>query len=158
MGTTFFDVRPASRTRSLVGAGLACALLLSACGKEIGRIPLHGEGHGDTAVQVTAGKALALWTVLDVKYKGALVAQYDVELVQDGAVVAKALCNPLDVSTKINSTQTTFGDDHSISWNAKMRCQLMPTRSGPATVRAKLAFAQRPASLTVSDISLVVKE
>jgi hypothetical protein len=134
------------------------ALSLVACGKEIGRIPLHDEGQGETAVQVTGGKPIALWTSLDVKYTGGFAARYDVELVQDGAVVGKALCNPFDVSTKISSRQTNFGDDHSVSWQGKMRCEVTPTKSGPATVRAKLAFGQRPPKLTVKDISLVVKE
>jgi hypothetical protein len=131
---------------------------LAACGKEIGRIALHDEGSGETTVQVTGGKPLALWTSLDAKYTGTLAARYDVELVQDGTVVGKALCNPLDVSTKISSTETNFGSDRSISWQGKMRCAVTPAKSGAATVRAKLAFDKRPAKLTIGDMSLVVKE
>jgi len=141
-----------------LAAVILAALSLTACGKEIGRIALRDEGQGETPVQVTAGKSLALWTSLDVKYTGTLAARYEVELVQNGAVTSKALCNPLDVSTKISSRTTTFGNDHTTSWQGKMRCEVTPTKSGPATVRAKLALAQRPAKLTIKDISLIVKE
>jgi hypothetical protein len=136
----------------------ALSLLLVACGKEIGRIALHDEGQGETVVQATAGKKLALWTALDVKYTGHLAARYDVELLQDGAVVGKALCDPFDVNVKTGSIEKNIGDDHSISWNGKMKCDLTPTKTGPATVRAKLSFAQRPATLSIRDISLAVRE
>jgi hypothetical protein len=134
------------------------ALSLVACGKEIGRIALHDEGQGETVVQATAGKKLALWTVLDVKYTGHLAARYDVELLQDGAVVGKVLCDPFDVNVKTSSIEKNIGDDHSISWNGKMKCDLTPTKTGPATVRARLSIAPRPATLSIRDISLAVRE
>lgn len=134
------------------------ALSLAACGKEIGRIPLHNEGQGATVIQVTAGKKLALWTALDVKYTGKFGARYDVELVQDGAVVGKVLCDPLDVNVKTSSVEKNIGDDHSLSWNGKMKCELIPAKTGPATVQAKLSIAPRPPNLSIRDISLSIRE
>jgi hypothetical protein len=133
-------------------------LSVAACGKEIGRIPLHDEGQGETVVQATAGKKLALWTALDVKYTGHFAARYDVELLQDGAVVGKVLCDPLDVNVKTSSVVKNIGDDHSISWNGKMKCELTPAKTGPATVRTKLSIAPRPPSLSIRDISLAIRE
>lgn len=137
---------------------LGGVFVLVACGKEIGRIPLRDEGQGEASVQATAGQKLALWTALDVKLEGELVARYDVELVQDGAVVSKAQCDPFDVNVKTGSREISIGDNRSVSWSGKMRCELTPTKSGPATVRAKLTFPKRPAVLTIKDMSLVVKQ
>ena len=142
---------------ALLAATVATSLLVG-CGKEVGRIPLRAEGQGEASVQATAGKELALWTALDVKMKGDIVARYDVELVQDGAVVAKAQCDPFDVNVKTGSKEITMGDDRSVSWSGKMRCGLTPAKTGPAIVRAKLSIPQRPATLTVKDMSLVIKE
>ena len=147
-----------SRRVGLLAAVAIVAFALVSCGKEIGRIPFHDQGQGETVVQATAGKKLALWTALDVKYSGQLAARYDVELLQDGAVVGKVLCDPLDVNVKTSSVEKNIGDDHSISWNGKMKCELTPAKTGPATVRAKLSIAARPPSLNIKDISLAIRE
>ena len=143
------------RALGLVGVGI---LSVAACGKEIGRIPLHDQGAGETTVQASPGKALALWTSLDVKYTGAFAAHYEIEVLQGGTVVGKTTCNPLDVSTRLSSKQTTFGNDHTMSWQGKMRCEVTAAKGGPTTVRAKLIIDQRPANLAIRDLSLVVKE
>ncbi|HSO40558.1 MAG TPA: hypothetical protein VLT33_48860 [Labilithrix sp.] len=143
------------RALGLVGLGV---LTVAACGKEIGRIPLRDQGAGETTVQASNGKALSLWTSLDVKYSGAFAAHYDIEMLQGGALVGKTRCNPLDVSTRLSSKQTTFGNDHSMSWQGKMRCEIALAKGGPTTVRAKLIIDQRPPSLAIKDISVVVKE
>jgi len=143
------------RGLGLVGVGI---LTVAACGKEIGRIPLHDQGAGETTVQATAGKPIALWTSLDVKYTGAFAAHYDIELLQGGALVGKTTCNPLDVSTRLSSKQASLGNDHTMSWQGKMRCEVKLAKGGATTVRAKLIVDQRPASLAIRDISLVVKE
>jgi hypothetical protein len=147
-------------TRRLAFTLLASLLALSAagCGKEIGRASMTGPGKSETAVQVSAGKKLALWTQLDVKYSGRFAPVYTVELVQDGTVVDTAMCNPLDVNVKMKSVETNFGGERKVSYSGKMKCELTPKKSGPATVKATLAYASAPPSLTVADISLVVKE
>jgi hypothetical protein len=143
--------------RSL-GPVLVLSVSLLGCGKEVGRIPMKAEGGGATSVHVTAGKKLALWTSLDVKYSGAFGARYDVELQEGGATTAKTTCDPFDVNVKTSSKVINIGSDHSISYNGKMRCELVPTKTGAATVRATLAFAGKPASVDVKDMSLVIKQ
>jgi hypothetical protein len=142
--------------------GLAVAFatmpLLAACGREVGRVPLHGEGKAEATMPVTQGKPLAVWTSLDVKYTGSFGALYDVELVQEGSTVSKAQCDPFDVNVKTSSKVVNIGDQHSMSYNGKMKCELTPSRTGAATVKATLKYTQRPAALTVNDASLVLKE
>ena len=149
---------PSRLTSVTLPIAILAVSALASCGKEVGRIALRGEGQGETTIQATAGKKLALWTSLDVKYKGNFAARYDVELVEGGAVVGKASCDPLDVNVKTSSRETNFNGDRSVSWQGKMRCELTPSKSGAAVVRAKLLFVQRPPALTVTDMSLVVKE
>jgi hypothetical protein len=154
-----FDARKgqlmtAARLRALGLIGLSVA----ACGKEVGRIPLRDQGAGETTVQASPGKALSLWTSLDVKYSGAFAAHYDIEMLQGGRLVGKTQCNPLDVSTRISSKQTTLGDDHATAWQGKMRCEIALASGGATTMRAKLIIDQRPSSLAIKDISVVVKE
>lgn len=143
------------RALGLIGLG---ALAVAACGKEVGRIPLRDQGAGETTVQATDGKALSLWTSLDVKYSGTFAAHYDIDMLQGGAIVGKARCNPLDVSTRLSSTQTSLGDDHSMAWQGKMRCEIALPKGGATTVRARLIIDQRPPGLAIKDISVVVKE
>ncbi len=146
------------RTAPMALAVVLSAAGLAGCGKEIGRIVLRGEGQGETTIQATGGKKLALWTSLDVKYQGDLIARYEVELLEGGAVVGKTSCDPLDVNVKTSARETNFNGDRSVSWQGKMRCEVTPTKSGPAVVRAKVIISKRPQALTVTDMSLVVKE
>jgi hypothetical protein len=139
-------------------AAAGLVLVLGGCGKEIGRIPLHDQGAGETTVQATAGKPLALWTSLDVKYTGQLAAHYEVEALQGGTTVARTQCNPLDVSTKLSSKRIDVGNDHTVSWQGKMHCEVALAKGGATVVRAKLIIDQRPPGLAIRDASLVVKE
>ena len=107
-------------------------------------------------MQATAGKPLALWTSLDVKYTGSFAAHYEVEMLQAGAIVGKTLCNPFDVSTRVSSKQVNIGDSHSQSSQADALRGHAP--GGRTTVRAKVIVDQRPPTLEIRDISLVVKE
>jgi len=131
--------------------------LLGGCGKEIGRVPFTAEGAQETKVHVEAGRPLALWTSLNVEYDGDLEAAYDVELRQGDSIIGAARCNPFDISLKTGATEVRLGAKQSIKYSGKMRCTLSPTASGEATLRAKLDFPAKPASLTVKDLSLVVK-
>jgi hypothetical protein len=142
-----------------VGA-LAIALAsVVACGKEIGRVALTGEGEGDTTVTVAAGDKLALWTSLDVAWTGSWDARYAVELRDStGAAVAKATCDPLVAPTKTSSVITNVGGHHTASYQGKMSCELDAPSAGAFTVHTKLTYAGKPVDLKVKDISLVVKK
>ncbi len=145
--------------RHSLSLALAGSLLLAVgCGKEVGRIPLAGEGDGDTAVTLKSGQHLALWTHLDVSWDGPFAAHYDVELRDASSkAVATATCNPLDVGTKIGSVETTLGSHHSKSYNGKMRCELVAPAAGKYTVHTALHYDTKPRTLTVKDASLVLK-
>jgi hypothetical protein len=147
------------RGRSFVG--LIAVVGLAACGKEIGRVPLRADGSGQTEIQVKAGQKLALWTSLDIKYHGGgydFDAVYDIDLVQGGASVGKALCNPLDVSVKMNSKEVNILQDRSVKYQGKMRCEITAAKDGPATLKVSLHIRKTPPDLSVTDASLVVKE
>lgn len=119
---------------------------------------MRGEGAATTSVNVEAGTKLSLWTALDVEYTGDLDARYEVELHESGKLSDKTTCDPFDVSVKMGAKQVTLNDHHSVSWSGKMRCDLTAKSKGPAEVRAKLVFARKPPSLTVKDMSLVIKQ
>lgn len=131
---------------------------LMGCGKEVGRIPMTGPGEAETSVSLEAKQGLALWTKLDVSWDGSFDAHYAVELRDaSGSAVATATCDPLDVGTKLGSVETTLGAHHSKSYSGKMRCQLVAPADGTYTVHAKLQYDTMPATLSVKDISLVLK-
>lgn len=136
---------------------LALAFALVSCGKEIGRIPMSSAGAAETKITVKSGEHLALWTSLDLSYTGTLEARYEVELVEGGTTVSQAKCDPLDVSTKIGSKVITIGSHHSKSYSGKMHCEVVATKDGEATVRARLIFDDSPADLAIKDMSLVIK-
>jgi hypothetical protein len=135
------------------------AALLAACGKEVGRIPMTGEGEGDTSVTVKADQPLALWTTLDVTWDGAWAPAYEVELRDSsGKAVATTKCDPLDPTTRTSSVITNMGSHHTRSYAGKMKCELVPPAAGTYTVHGKLTYGgTKPTSLAVKDISLVLK-
>lgn len=150
--------RRALRTSHALVAFALAALPLAGCGKELGRIPLRGEGNAAASVNVEAGTKLSLWTSLDVEFTGDLDARYEVELYEAGKLADKTTCDPFDVSVKMGAKEVTLNDHHSVSWSGKMRCGLTAKGKGLAEVRAKLVFAKKPPSLTVKDMSLVIKQ
>ena len=136
---------------------LTLAFVLVSCGKEIGRIPMSSAGAAETKITVKSGEHLALWTSLDLSYTGTLEARYEVDLVEGGTTVSQAKCDPLDISTKIGSKEIEIGSHYSTSYSGKMRCEIVATKDGEATVRARLIFAESPADLAIKDMSLVIK-
>lgn len=135
---------------------LASAFALAGCGKELGRIPFSGSGVGTTMIDVKGGKPIAVWTSLDVAFTGKLDAHYEVRVTQ-GSETATAMCYPLDVSTKLMSTEYNVNNDHKIRYQGKMRCDLTAPADGAATIDATLVVKAMP-GLTVKDMSLVFKQ
>lgn len=137
---------------------LLVALMLAGCGKELGRIPFTGEGAGEAQVTLTAGE-VRFWTDIDIEYEGAAAVGYQVELLQGGAVVANAACDPLgNLDIKTSSVQTNFGNSHTLSVNGRMSCTATVANGGPTTVKAAFAFAQKPANLVLRKADLVIKQ
>jgi hypothetical protein len=138
---------------------LAPLVLLLGCGKEIGRIPLTGEGSGDAAVTVKSGEELTLWTHLDASWDGTFSPIYEVELRDvSGKAVATTTCNPMNCAVRTGSVETQVGSHHTKRYSGKMRCELTAPSSGSYTVHARLALGAKPAGLSVKDMSLVIKK
>jgi hypothetical protein len=139
----------------------SATLLLSglvACGKEVGRIPFRDEGSANAAMHLQAG-AVSFWSDLDIRYEGDAALAYAVELVRDGSVVASATCNPLGhMSVKLGWVETNWDGRHSRRGTGKMSCGARVPNAGATTVRARLAFSSRPATLTLTRADLVVKQ
>lgn len=143
-------------TRGILAAFLC--LSLCACGTEVGRVAFAGEGKGESAVTLQ-GTDVSFWTDIDIEYEGSAQLAYNVELLQGGAPVATTVCNPLGrIAVKTGWTETNLGSSHSRRGNGKMDCVVNLPKAGPTTVRATLAFAQKPQSLVVKKADLVVKQ
>lgn len=140
------------------GGFLLLFALVSGCGKELARIPMTGEGEGDTTVTASSGQKLSLWTSLDIEWDGSFAARYAVELRDSsGKAVASATCDPLDVSVRTSAFRSYVGTHHTDRYQGKMQCELVAPAGGSFTVHAKLTYSTKPSTLTVKDISLVVK-
>jgi hypothetical protein len=132
--------------------------LLSACGKEVGRIPFTAEATKSTALQLSAGN-VAFWSDLDVEYEAGAVLAYTIALEQGGRTVATASCDPLgQMSVEIGWVHSQRGTLRSRSGNGKMTCSATLTRGGPTTVEAALAFSGRPSAFTLKRADLVIKQ
>lgn len=131
---------------------------LSACGTEVGRVPLTGEGTATSDATLKAGE-VSFWTDLDIEYVGNGALVYDITLEQGGKAVATASCDPLGpMSTKVSWVETNFGDKHSRSGRGKMGCTATVPTAGATTVKATLKFAAKPSSVTLKKADLVLKQ
>lgn len=144
--------------RSTIGALLAGVLLLTGCGKEMGRVPFSGEGTASTITLLSSGN-VAFWTDVDIEYSGTAALAYRIALVQAGSTVATAVCDPLGpMSTRLVWTETDRGSAHSRSGRGRMECSATLAKGGPTTVEATLAFGSRPSRATITRADLVLKQ
>jgi hypothetical protein len=137
---------------------LALALFgSSSCGTTLGTIPLTTPGPASTVVVLDASRDVRFWSDIDATYGGSLVARYDVELLQDGAQVARAACDPFFFGPERLCTHTLqFGEIHRV--HCRMDCVARVPRSGPTEVRASLAFAGWPVGFALNRASLIIKQ
>lgn len=63
-----------------------------------------------------------------------------------------------EVSIKKRWVETNIGSSHSRRGEGKMGCSTTVTTGAPTMVKATLAFAHRPTSLTLKKANLVVKQ
>jgi hypothetical protein len=129
------------------------AVLLAACGTEVGRVPLAGPGSGTAKVTLKAGE-VAFWTDLDVEWDGSLGARYDVTLTSGGQTLT-ASCNPTDVTARLNSVRNTTGSKSAFRYEGKMKCDVTAPE-GDAVLTATLSVGNATAMFKKSD--LVVKQ
>jgi hypothetical protein len=131
---------------------------LAACGTEAGRVPFTAEAQSEATLPLAQGD-VSFWTDIDISYQGPAVLQYRIELLQAGAVVATAVCDPLGaMSVKMGWVETNLDDAHSRRGGGKMGCSASVPAAGPTTVRATLAVASRPTTVALRKADLVRKQ
>jgi hypothetical protein len=130
-------------------------VLLAACGKEMGRIPIKESGSYQQSVVLNAGKPVSLWTSLNLEYSGDIGLMYQVNV--DGKTLD--CTNALNPSTTIKQVRTSINGAVKVRYEGKLDCGL-PERSqdGPATFGVKVLINPRPRDLVVNDLSLIVKQ
>jgi hypothetical protein len=133
-------------------------VLLCACGTEVGRVPLAGEGAATTQAELKAGE-VSFWTDIDIEYEGDAALTYDVVLEQAGKPVAKTTCDPLaPLSTKVSWVETNIGSKHSRRGKGKMACTATVAAAGQTTAKVTLAFGSKPRSVVLKRADLVLKQ
>jgi hypothetical protein len=114
--------------RSAVGA-LALALLgSSSCGTTLGTVPLTTASPASTVVVLEASRDVRFWSDIDATYTGQIAARYEIELLQDGARVGSAACDPFSMGADRLCTDTIqFGEVHRV--HCRMDCVARVPRS-----------------------------
>ena len=120
---------------------------------EVGRVPLTAPGTASTTAVVAAGP-VALWTDLDVSWDGDAALAYDVQVSQDGAVIAQLRCDPLDVNVTMNSMTSDFGGSHSRRYQGLMHCDVTAPVDGMIEVTASLSVLSGAPTLELADLVL----
>jgi len=139
-------------------SALAGLLLLSGCGKAVGRLGFAGEGTQSAALPLAAGD-VAFWTDVSLDFEQPAALRYHIDLEQGGASVATADCDPLgQLSIKVGWVEAGLGGWRSISGSGKMLCSAHLAKAGLTTVRATLAFTTKPTTLTFRRADLVLKQ
>jgi hypothetical protein len=136
-------------------AVVASAFAAVSCGAVIGQVPFDEEGTGETGIDARAG-TLRFWTVFSARFPGFMDARYDVDLVQDGVVVAATSCNALYNSPKV--CYGTMKTSERLDLNCRMSCSAVVPRAGPTTVRARFSIQGRPSNLQLVRAILVVRQ
>jgi hypothetical protein len=144
----------------MLRSSLVVALfVLVGCGTEVGRVPFTAEGAGEAQATLKAESEVRFWTDLDIEYQGDAALSYQIELLQDGAVVAAATCDPLGkIDVKVKWIETSLNDSHSRSGSGRMACSAKVPKTGPTTVKARLSFGSPPAKLSLRRADLVLKQ
>ena len=137
---------------------LSFLLAVSACGKEVGRVRLPGEGSGAVELALDAGE-IAFWTDLSIEYEGDASLEYRIDVFQNGSSVGKTVCNPLGrLSVKTGWVETNVGSSHTRRGMGNMSCELRLPSAGPTVVKTTLVFGKKPPTTTLRKADLVVKQ
>lgn len=108
---------------------LAAILLFSACSdltaKEIARIPINpydpsGMNYRSSNVSLKKGDNIAVWTNLDMQYKGALTLEMTLEMYKpDGELYQAFVFNPFVQKMTTNEVKKTSGNETQWKFSAK---------------------------------------
>jgi hypothetical protein len=124
----------------------------------VGVIPMRGPFAGETTVQLDADKDVRFWADFDGLYDTRDTARYDVQLIQEGKIVATAVCDPIVAhdNVRVCTTRGWFGgvnENH-----CRMRCRARVPKSGPTLVRASLTTCCAPKFTTVFAADLTIQQ
>ena len=136
---------------------LALPALMASCGTTtLGTVPFRDEGAGEVKIDAKSGE-LRFWTELDATYKGELASQYAIEILQEGAVVGRATCDPLllKMPRKCSEREET-GETRKL--HCRMACYGHVPKAGPTVIRARYKISQRPEKFELVQANLVVKQ
>lgn len=145
--------RPVARLRFRRSAAFLSALALVACFHDAGRLSFAGEGGRDATVNLHAGDVRF---AADVEVRSAehTTLRYDVELLQGGQVVDRAVCEPLRLGGRKNCTYRFAERDYECS--VVMACRAHVDTAGPTLVRARLVVVQKTPEFVLRRADLIV--
>jgi hypothetical protein len=124
----------------------------------VGVVPLRGVGTAETSVLLSADTDVRFWADVDGLYDPSSSVLYDVQLLQGGAVVATAVCDPIveHDSVRVCTLRGWFGGLHEN--HCRMRCRARVPISGPTQVRATLSTCCAPRNAVISSANLTVQQ
>jgi hypothetical protein len=123
----------------------------------VGVIRLHGP-TGETTVQLDANTDVRFWADFDGMYDWRDTAQYDVQLLQEGKIVATAVCDPIVIhdDVRVCTRLGWFGGVYKS--HCRMRCRARVPKSGPTLVRARLSICCAPKFTRVYAADLTIQQ
>ncbi|HVU49141.1 MAG TPA: hypothetical protein VHL80_00550 [Polyangia bacterium] len=139
--------------------GALVLLGLSSCGTIVGAVPFVGPGQERTVVSLEAGRDVRFWSDFSATYErwGEIDEDdvaYEVELFQDGAIVANLRCAPRDYGL-VRLCHERFHGIHSYAGNCRMACVARVPKSGPTEVRVTFSA---PPSMHIERAHLIVRQ
>lgn len=137
---------------------LLAAVLLTGCGKQVGRLEFAAEGTKSVTVPLATGD-VAFWTDIDLEYEGPAALSYEIGLEQGGMLIANAVCDPLgQLGIKVGWVEVRSGASRALKGNGKMSCSAHVNKAGPTTVRAVLRSGAAPARMKLTKADLLIKQ
>ena len=139
------------------GLFVLLAVAVVSCGTTLGAVQLTKPGRAMTVVTLDADRDVRFWSDIDATYAGRLGARYDIELAQDGASVARAVCDAFHFGgSKMCTVNILVGSTRRTScW---MHCWARVPKSGPTEVRASLTFYGSDGGVQLNHASLIIKQ
>ena len=152
--------------KHFLALAFAGTLLLSGCGitgEEIGRLNLYAspDPSGNYTQQsidlnVEADTKVWLWSQVDMKWKGNMGLFYEVEIVQDSAVVQQFMIDPHDKDVTLNAVELSTGNSHSAKFTGR-NTFVRFAEAGTYTMRCRLLSDGNP-TYEIKKADIIFKE
>jgi hypothetical protein len=147
-----------TRRSSLATVALAASALFGCAMTTIGVVQFGNGRESSSTMQLQAGADVRFWADFDGMYDWRDSAQYDVQLIQDGQVVATTTCDPIVIhdSTRVCTRLGWFGGVYKS--HCRMRCRARVPRTGLTVVRARLSTCCAPKFTRVYAADLTIQQ